>query len=266
MASKRQLKRFIFKLERKLVREQKKLSSKLYKELQRQMKEIIANDGIFESRTHDILMDAYLTIGVEFASKQFDALTTGDYSKANRFFLEYWKEWIKNFVTIRVAEKVKNMDSWSSQRYTEIKQQVRNAITESGTLSIPHEVIADAIEKKLGSSVFSRNRAMTIARTETASIANEAKAKSAETWADENGQKQFKMWVHRNSKNPRENHEYLDGMILPVEEYFQVFAQDGEPEDMLYPHDPNNGSAKNKVNCNCQVVYMSEDYVNQLNS
>lgn len=262
MASKRQLKRFIFKLERKLVREQKKLSSKLYKELQRQMKEIIANDGIFESRIHDILMDAYLTIGVEFASKQFDALTTGDYTKTDRFFLEYWKEWIENFVTIRVAEKVKQMDGWTSKRYRE----VLDVITESGTLSIPNEVIAEQLRDKLGTGVFSRSRAMTIARTETASIANEAKAKSAETWAGENGQKQFKMWVHRNSKDPRENHEYLDGMILPVEEYFQVVAQDGEPEDMLYPHDPNNGSAKNKVNCNCQVVYMSEDYVNQLNN
>lgn len=265
MASKRQLKRFIFKLERKLVREQKKLSSKLYKELQRQMKEIIANDGIFESRTHDILMDAYLTIGVEFASKQFDALTTGDYTKTDRFFLEYWKEWIQNFVTIRVAEKVKNMDNWSLTRYTEIKQQVRDAITESGTLSIPHEVIADAIEKKLGAGVFSRNRAMTIARTETASIANEAKAKSAETWAGENGQKQFKMWVHRNSKDPRENHVYLDGMIIETNEKFQVVAQNGTTDYMMYPHDPN-ASAENVINCNCQVVYMSEDYVNQLNN
>lgn len=265
MASKRQLKRFIFKLERKLIRERKKLSSKLYAELQRQMKEIIANDGIFESRTHDILMDAYLTIGVEFASKQFDALTTGDYSKANRFFLEYWKEWIQNFVSIRVAEKVKNMDNWSSQRYAEIKQQVRNAITESGTLSIPHEVIADAIEKKLGAGVFSRSRAMTIARTETASIANEAKAKSAETWAGENGQKQFKMWVHRNSKDPRENHAYLDGMIIETNETFQVVAQNGTTDYMMYPHDPD-ASAENVINCNCQVVYMSEDYVNQLNN
>ena len=265
MASKRQLKRFIFKLERKLIRERKKLSSKLYAELQRQMKEIIANDGIFESRTHDILMDAYLTIGVEFASKQFDALTTGDYSKANRFFLEYWKEWIKNFVTIRVAEKVKNMDNWSLTRYAEIKQQVRDAVTESGTLSIPHEVIADAIEKKLGSSVFSRSRAMTIARTETASIANEAKAKSAETWAGENGQKQFKMWVHRNSKDPRENHAYLDGVIIETNETFQVVAQNGTTDYMMYPHDPD-ASAENVINCNCQVVYMSEDYVNQLNN
>ena len=265
MASKRQLKRFIFKLERKLVREQKKLSSKLYKELQRQMKEIIANDGIFESRTHDILMDAYLTIGVEFASKQFDALTTGDYTKTDRFFLEYWKQWIQNFVSIRVAEKVKNMDNWSLTRYAEIKQQVRDAITESGTLSVPNEVIADAIEKRLGTGVFSRNRAMTIARTETASIANEAKAKSAETWAGENGQKQFKMWVHRNSKDPRENHTYLDGMIIETNEKFQVVAQNGTIDYMMYPHDPY-ASAENVINCNCQVVYMSEDYVNQLNN
>ena len=81
MASKRQLKRFIFKLERKLVRERKKLSSKLNKELKRQLDEIIKNDGTFESKTYDILMDAYLDIGMEFADKQFNALTTGDFSK-----------------------------------------------------------------------------------------------------------------------------------------------------------------------------------------
>lgn len=261
MASKRQLKRFIFKLERKLVREQKKLSSKLYKELQRQMKEIIANDGQFESRTHDILMDAYLTIGVEFASKQFDALTTGDYTKADRFFLEYWKEWIENFVTIRVNEKVKQMDGWTSKRYKE----VLDVITESGTLSIPNEVIAEQLRERLGTGVFSRNRAITIARTETSAIANEAKAKSAESWAGQNGQKQYKMWVHRNSKDPRENHVYLDGMIIETNEKFQVVAENGTIDYMMYPHDPN-GSAENVINCNCQVVYMSEDYVNQLNN
>ena len=264
MASKRQLKRFIFKLDRKLVREQKKLASVLYKELQRQMKEIIANDGKFESRTHDILLDAYLNIGVEFANKQFDALTSGDYTKEGTFFLEYWKEWIKNFVTFRIAEKVKNMDAWSVERYVKALTQITQVIEENA-MSVPNTYIAEQLEKKLGAGVFSRSRAMTIARTETASIANEAKAKSAESWAGENDQKQYKMWVHRNSKDARDNHVFLDGVIIETKEEFQVVAENGTVDYMQYPHDPN-ASAENVINCNCQVVYMSEDYVNQLNN
>ena len=82
-------------------------------------------------------------------------------------------------------------------------------------------------------------------------IANEAKAKSAESWAGENNQKQFKMWVHRPSKQERDNHAYLDGLIIPVEEKFQVVAENGLVDYMNYPHDPS-GSAANVINCNCQ--------------
>lgn len=262
MASKRQLARFIFKLDRKLVKEQKSLATKLYKEMQRQLKEMVANNGEFESNTFDILMDAYLTIGLEFASKQFNALTTGDYTKSTDFFMSYWKQWIERFVSIRVAEKVKNMDAWTSERYTDIKAQIKRTIAESA-ISVPDEYIATQLEKKLGSGVLSKGRAMTIARTETAAIANEAKMKSAESWKNENNQKQFKMWVHRTSKNDRDYHVQLDGMILPVEEKFQVYAENGMVDYMDYPHDPS-ASAANSINCNCQVVYMSEDYVNQL--
>ena len=266
MASKRELKRFIFKLERKLVRERKKLSSKLAKELKRQLNEIIKNDGTFESRTYDILMNAYLEIGMEFADKQFNALTTGDFSKADRFFLDYWKGWIEQFISIRVAEKVKNMDDWSTKRYFEVKQQIKEVIAES-PLSIEPSYITEQLHEKLGRGVFSNSRAMTIARTETSAIANLAKAKSAESWADQSeqsGQRQFKMWVHRPSKSPRDNHVFLDGMIIETNESFQVVAENGTTDYMRYPHDEN-ASAENVINCNCQVVYMSEDYMNQLN-
>lgn len=262
MASKRQLARFIFKLDRKLVKEQKALASTLYKEMQKQLEEIVANDGTFHSNTFSILMDAYLKIGLEFANKQFNALTTGDYTKANDFFLEYWKEWIDKFVSIRVAEKVKNIDGYTVERFNDIKAQIKRVVAES-VVSVPNVYIAEQLRKKLGAGVLSKGRAMTIARTETSAIANEAKAKSAESWAGENGQRQFKMWVHRASKQQRDNHAFLDGLIIPVEEKFQVVAENGLVDYMDYPHDPS-GSAANVINCNCQVVYVSEDYVNQL--
>lgn len=262
MASKRQLKRFIFKLERKLVRAEKALSAKLYKEFQRQLKEIVRGDGEFQSNTLEILMDTYLEVGVDFAEKQFNALVSGNYSKANDFFLEYWKEWIENFVSLRLAEKVKNMDAWTSERYTDIKAQIKRVVAESG-ISVSEDYVASELTKKLGSGVLSKSRAKTIARTEVAGIANEAKAKSAESWKTETGIKQFKMWVHRASSDPRENHAYLDGLIIPVEEKFQVVAENGLVDYMDFPHDPT-ASAANVVNCNCQVIYISEDYVNQL--
>ena len=262
MASKRELKRFIFKLERKLVRERKKLSSKLAKELKRQLEEIIKNDGTFESKTYDILMDAYLDIGMEFADKQFNALTTGDFSKADRFFLDYWKEWIEQFVSIRIEQRVKGMDAFSKKRYEEIME----VILES-PMSVEPSYIAEQLHEKLGRGVFSDSRAMTIARTETSAIANLAKAKSAESWADQSeqsGQRQYKMWVHRPSNSPRDNHVFLDGLIIETNEMFQVRDENGNVDYMSHPHDEN-GSAGNVINCNCQVVYMSEDYMNQLN-
>ena len=109
MASKRELKRFIFKLERKLVRERKKLSSKLAKELKRQLNEIIKNDGTFESKTYDILMDAYLEIlGWSLQTNKFNALTTGDFSKGRSlFFLTIGRDGLSNLFQLRLLKKLR---------------------------------------------------------------------------------------------------------------------------------------------------------------
>ena len=134
-------------------------------------------------------------------------------------------------------------------------------------MSVEPSYIAEQLHKKLGRGVFSNSRAMRIARTETSAIANLAKAKSAESWAgqsEQSGQRQFKMWVHRPSNSPRDNHVFLDGLIIETNEKFQVVAENGTVDYMDYPHEEN-ASAENVINCNCQVVYMSEDYMKQLN-
>ena len=74
--------------------------------------------------------------------------------------------WIDKFVSIRVAEKVKNIDGYTVERFNDIKAQIKRVVAESA-VSVPNEYIAEQLREKLGAGVLSKGRAMTIARTET---------------------------------------------------------------------------------------------------
>ena len=256
MASKREIKRFAFKLDRKLIKYEKVMQSQLLKELKRQENEIIANDGKFENKMLPILLKAYETIGLEIAEEQFKAL--GTTFKKDRFFLEAWQKWIDDVLTFRLIRKIDDISEYTALRYKEIMEVIQDV-----GLSIPRSEIERRLHKELGKGVFSKSRARMIARTETASLANESKNRSAETWKEETGLKQYKMWIHRGASDPREPHVALDGIIVEDKEDFQIVNDDGSVEYAKYPHDPNL-SAQNVINCSCQVMYVGEDYANSL--
>ena len=261
MASKREIKRFAFKLDRKLIKYEKVMQNELYSELLRQQKIAVSSDAKIKSKTSEIILKAYETIGVEIAEQQYKAL--GSIFKKDRFFLEGWKTWIDDFAKDRIAQDVKNMDNWTNERLTEIKGQIKESIRESG-LSIPRSEVERLIHEKSGKGIFSKSRARTIARTETAMAANNSKVMSADLWQKETGLKQSKMWVHRGAKDPRDSHVSLDGVIIPADEKFQIIGGASGFEEADYPH-AQGLSAENVVNCSCQVVYVSQDYADAIN-
>ena len=65
-----------------------------------------------------------------------------------------------------------------------------------------------------------------------------------------NAGKKHKTWVSKNDEKVRLNHEDVDMLTIPINEYFQV----GE-DRMRFPHDYINGSPANIAYCRCLCFY-----------
>jgi len=89
-------------------------------------------------------------------------------------------------------------------------------------------------------SLAKRQRAATIARTETFSVVNQAHLETMRMNGIE-----WKEWLTAGDEKVRENHRAANGQIVRVDEYFIVGG-----EYLMYPGDPR-GSAENVISCRC---------------
>lgn len=85
-----------------------------------------------------------------------------------------------------------------------------------------------------------------IARTQTTRIENFGRLKAYKSM-EKKGYKVFKKWVAVGDKRTRPEHKKVDGVEIPLDEYFVVGG-----EKMLYPGDPN-ASPENTINCRCTM-------------
>lgn len=101
-------------------------------------------------------------------------------------------------------------------------------------------------------------RARMIARTELTQARNRAAFESYK----ERGTK-YKMWVSFHDARTRESHKDLDGVVLPVEEFF---VWDSERSGTVSALAPGDGTLPpgERINCRCRIVPASEkDYKHQ---
>ena len=92
---------------------------------------------------------------------------------------------------------------------------------------------------------LSKERALLIGQNESNTTFNHIDY----TEAKESG-KRYKVWYAELDDKTREDHIEVDGTRIPIEEMFDVGG-----EQLRYPHDYLNGSAKNLVNCRCTCRY-----------
>ncbi|NBJ68900.1 MULTISPECIES: ADP-ribosyltransferase [Clostridia] len=90
---------------------------------------------------------------------------------------------------------------------------------------------------------FNRNRARATARTEILTASSRAHYESFK----QSPAVKEKKWKHSGAKkiNPRATHMAMDGVTIPVDDFFYVDGESG-----LYPRDPS-FTAKNRVHCGC---------------
>ena len=233
-------------LDRRMFRLERKYRAKIYKELQRQRDELIET-GSFISRFEPIFSDLYGVDGLAVGSGQYNLLNGLKTGKSvSDFFSTAWRVWMEVFVNTRMAQKIVAIDTTTREAVQEV---LRNNV------GVPFNQIVDQLK------MFSRQRAMRIARTEVAQMANESQRQSAMAWKEEVGEfTMYKIWMHRGAKDPRAHHIALDGVAIPEKEQFQIVDEYGV-EYADYPH-AENLSARNVVNCSCTVTYVSEAYYN----
>lgn len=118
-------------------------------------------------------------------------------------------------------------------------------LDEGYTLRLAEDII-DATERHLDDPYyFSQERALIAAQNEANTVINNQDF----TIAKSEGKK-YKQWITEDDLRVRQWHEEVDGIRVPIDEYFHVGN-----DDMRFPHDYMNGSPENLVNCRCACIY-----------
>jgi hypothetical protein len=148
----------------------------------------------------------------------------------------------------RLAEIV---DERALQHAVDISRRTKETLSniiEDGTVGAEGpRTIAEAILEKLPG--MSRYRALTIARTETHSIAMQAELESISSDPDLEGTEMQKTWISSADDRTRTDHINVNDTSVGLDETFTV----GDSE-LLYPGDPE-GPPEQVINCRCVLVY-----------
>lgn len=251
MTTKQSIKRMIFLQDRRILAYEKKYTKIVRSALLEQVEYAIDNRGnIPELTMYNALRGLYETVLDDFLRLQYNMLNGPLVKKDIGFFLNTWADWISSYVFTDLVSHVKEIDDTTRKR-------IQEAIALGVEKGLEWDQIAKFIREKVGDAA-SLSRAIMIARTETANATNMAKEKSGEAFEQETGEVLYKLWIHRFAKEPRSWHQALDNDIaIPKNDLFRVIDPQGNEELMSRPHSPD-ASAKNVVNCSCQVIFISE--------
>jgi hypothetical protein len=136
----------------------------------------------------DAYVKFYQTVFVDSARKEFDRIRQDNREKAfipDDFFLNTWKEWIKNWVLQNLGQLIFDVTDTTQKKVNEIVAQ-----------GIEDGLNPFQIEKLLLEFIPDVKRARAISRTESTRAYNEGKKKSAQDWASQTGTQLWKIWIH----------------------------------------------------------------------
>lgn len=200
----------------------------------------------------EIMEDAYLkfyeTVFVDSAKRGLKIVRDTN-KKAmidDAFFLTSWQAWIRDFVRndIIMRELITNVNARTLR-------EIATALSEGIRLGLPFSELSNSIVKY----VASQSRARGIAVTEATRANAEGKKRSSDDWEKETGLQLWKLWIHSgNPREPRNNHISLENRPVRKELLFE--------NGLDKPGDPN-GPASETVRCQCSIVYISQDYVEE---
>lgn len=151
------------------------------------------------------------------------------------------KEWIEQ----HVGERITGIMGTSRDR---ILKAIRDAQAEGYDEGTGTQDLADKIQEAVAEeySSFSQSRSITIARTEIGTASNYALVEAAKSTGIPNMQKE---WVAAKDDRTREDHAAVDGMIVAIDEDFDVGGY-----KMSQPMDPD-APPSETINCRCVPIF-----------
>lgn len=156
--------------------------------------------------------------------------------------INLWRSLLNDFLTVRIAGRITKVEQTTRERIAVL---IERGISEGLGARDVAKTIRDDKD-------FNKNRALTIARTETVTSANQGKYMAALS----SPYIKLKRWLPFADKRTRPTH--LDFVNRPFVEMDQLFylqnMQTGALESALYPCD-SSLSAGNVCNCRCLVVF-----------
>jgi len=156
--------------------------------------------------------------------------------------INLWQSLLGDFLTVRIAGRITSVEQTTRERIAVL---IERGIADGLGAREVARLIRDDKD-------FNKNRALTIARTETVTSANQGKYMAALS----SPYVKLKKWLPFMDKRTRPTH--LDFLNRPFVEMEQLFflqnLQTGALESARYPCD-NTLSAGNSINCRCIVVF-----------
>lgn len=241
---------------------ERKVFNVFYKALEAQVTPVLkymeANGSIADSDIENLVsirpMRAgysltYETIGVLAAKREFALLRKENPVKANPvadFFSVKWARWMREYALLKVGDLIQKVSDHTKEQ---IRFALAKAYEEGATFTEQIKLVREYTLGEIG-----RDRALTIARTETTRAAAEGKRIGATDWAKENGTTLYKKWIHTGrTENDRKYHMAMMSE-KPIKEGDQFLVRG---ELMTQPGDPK-AKPSNTVNCACTIQFMSE--------
>jgi len=152
----------------------------------------------------------------------------------------------------QIADYFKTVDGKRVARYTSTDRrfdaQVRKAIAEGRALDkATIEKIAKAHDARL-----LKSRGETIAKDQAFTAQAQGRREAYQQIMDSGKVERItKRWQHASAKDPRHDHQALDGKEVDLNEAFVM----GDGTQMQMPHDPSAGP-QHKLGCRCSVIYI----------
>lgn len=235
----------------KLVEDYEKVVARL---LRKQRKWFLDAFNTFVSKSDEMTIEAFLLyLRTDlFAADDF----AEEFGEETANFLNLTIEELANIMMESIdpdiilealSERTTNwIKSWSSDLGEIMKLSTHEALEKELLDALTNgDSIADVELRIKDLSQFDRKRARTTARTEILTASSRAHYESFMQSPSVVGKK----WKHSGTKKitARETHIAMDGVTIPVDDYFLVDGEEG-----LFPRDPS-FSPKNRVNCGCAL-------------
>lgn len=156
--------------------------------------------------------------------------------------INLWRSLLSDFLTVRIAGRIASVEQTTRERIAVLIE--RGVADGLGAREVAKTIRDD--------KDFNKNRALTIARTETVTSANQGKYMAALS----SPYVKLKKWLPFMDKRTRPTHlDFLNRPFVEMEQLFNLQnMQTGALESARYPCD-SSLSAGNSVNCRCIIVF-----------